>query len=172
MLIENVDIWDKYEHGYYVVVTTNIGWKKNGDAVMGRGIAAQAAHKFPFIIRQYGDECKKHKQNTSIIVYNDIRLILLPTKHLNANQPWLSWQSDSSLELIEKGLIELKNWLQIMSDTGKRVNYNELNSCGNVRVAMPLPGCGNGNIPVKKSLALVKKYFEKDNRIVICDRSI
>lgn len=41
------DIWEYHKQGYWIVITTNGFVKKNGCAVMGRGVAKQAVTKYP-----------------------------------------------------------------------------------------------------------------------------
>ena len=48
------DIWDYHAKGHWVGITTNAVTKENGEAVMGRGIALQAAQRFPLLARQLG----------------------------------------------------------------------------------------------------------------------
>jgi hypothetical protein len=51
------NIWDHHQDGW-IVVTTNGIIKSNGDAVMGAGIALEAARKFPDLPRQLGDRLR------------------------------------------------------------------------------------------------------------------
>lgn len=49
------NIWDYYDKGYNICITTNGFVKKNGCAVMGRGTALQAKRRFPRLDRKLGD---------------------------------------------------------------------------------------------------------------------
>ena len=49
------DIWGYYDVGCNICITTNGFVKKNGWAVMGRGIALQAKKRFPNIDIRYGN---------------------------------------------------------------------------------------------------------------------
>jgi hypothetical protein len=40
------NIWDYYDKGHWIVITTNGIVNKNGEAIMGRGVALEAAKKF------------------------------------------------------------------------------------------------------------------------------
>jgi hypothetical protein len=136
------------------LIYTNIGWKVDGNAVMGRGTALQAVTRYPFLSQQYGEYCRIHQENTGILVYEDIRLILMPTKPLKADAPWHSWMNNADVELIKRGLAEVDKFL---------ISHER------VHLAMPLPGCGEGGIPDKFAIKLAKQYFGKFQRVTVCD---
>jgi len=48
------DIWDFYEKGFWIVITTNGNVKDNGEAVMGKGIALQARQRYPLLPSMLG----------------------------------------------------------------------------------------------------------------------
>ena len=48
------DLWAYYDAGYHVCITTNGFVKRNGEAVMGRGTAAQAKRRFPVLAGTLG----------------------------------------------------------------------------------------------------------------------
>lgn len=126
------NIWDYYNEGFFIVVTTNLGWKKNGHNVMGAGIAKQAANKFRWLPKNYGKFCKTHGHRGAIYVFTRARLIMFPTKPLIWKTPWLSWNQDSDLELIDQSCKQLRKFL--------------LATKKQIKVAMPYPGCGNGGL--------------------------
>lgn len=153
--VYNEDLWFLHDaRKYYIVITTNIGWKKDGSNIMGAGLAKQAASKYPFLPEKYGMICKDRKQDTPVIVFHDIKLVMLPTKALNAGQPWLSWKNNSSIELIERGLLQIKDILK--DDKIKKLG-------------MSCPGAANGNIPIKRSLNLVKRILGGHHKVIMCD---
>jgi len=41
------DIWEQHKLGRWIVITTNGAIKNDGSCVMGRGVAKQAADKYP-----------------------------------------------------------------------------------------------------------------------------
>lgn len=55
MRFEICNIWDKHKQGKMIAIGTNGFVTANGLAVMGRGVAAQAAKKFPSIKRVLAD---------------------------------------------------------------------------------------------------------------------
>jgi hypothetical protein len=158
-----IDIWKLHdEDGYCVVVPTNIGWKKDGTNIMGAGLAKQAADRYPLLPEIYGKFCKANKENTGpyILVRQEnlsMSLILLPTKKLNIAQPHLSWTNRSDPDFIDHQLKLLKEKLK-----GKEFEK--------IKIAFPLLGSGNGRLPQKKSMNLIKKHFYDDERVCICIR--
>lgn len=148
------DLWEFHKQGYWVVVTTNIGWKKDHSNVMGAGVAKQAAYRFPDLPEWYGDLCVKYKDGIGICLYNEGKLIMLPTKPLNRAAPHLSWQGNSSLPLIESGLQEL---VAVVETEKLR------------RVALSYPGCGNGGLDVKVVKPLLTKYL--NSRFTVVERA-
>lgn len=136
------DLWDYYERGYWVVVPTNIGWKSNGENVMGRGMALQAATRFPELPMWYGRLCKMFREDVGICLHPE-RLLLFPTKPL-ADDPAMSWKQESSLKLIQKNLIDLRDIC---------------NMEGIKKVAMGYPGCGNGRLCEAQVRPLLNRYL-------------
>ena len=87
MIEQKGDIWEFYHDVRWIVITTNIGWKKDGCNPMGAGIAKQAAEMFPDLPRWYGEKCKKYRSDTAVAVYDEAKFFLFPTKPLNEEQP-------------------------------------------------------------------------------------
>lgn len=141
---EYADIWSFYKTGEFIVITTNGFVKKNGDAVMGAGIARQARDKFPGMAYAIGQAIKK---NGNVPLVNvKYRIITLPTKKI--------WTELSDPKLIEEGLGILV----------RIVDELELE-----HVYMPRPGCGNGKLDWTST---VKPLCDKhlDSRFHICYR--
>lgn len=145
MNFEFGDLWDYYDRGWSIVVTTNIGWKKDGTNVMGAGVARQAADRFSHLPRLYGDYCIRKRTDTTTIYYPKLRLFMLPTKRLNLEQPWLSWQANSSYSLIAISLTSLRKLI--------------LRQPPMFRVALGYPGCGNGGLEKTEVAPLLDKYL-------------
>ena len=85
------NIWKSGAMG--ICVTTNGIVKKNGDAVMGRGIALQAAQRYPELAPELGRRLTLwgNKVYTMIITF--------PTKH--------HWKDPSDIELIKNSAHQL-----------------------------------------------------------------
>lgn len=150
---ESGDLWTWNHEGRWIVVTTNIGWRKDGLNPMGAGVAKAAADLYPDLAAWYGRRCKKYGSNTAVAVYD--KLFLFPTKPLNEDQPWMSWKSDSSLELIARSCRQLVKLVDVLSASGEFIP----------RVGLPLPGCGNGNLTRHQVLPIIQSVL--DDRFVL-----
>ena len=124
------------------VITTNGYVKKNGHAVMGRGVALQASHRHPLMPATLGSLIKLCGNIPFFMQYEDEFLITLPVKH--------HWQGSADLNLIESSVLEMVSM----------VNLKPWKV-----VVMPRPGCGNGQL----NWSNVKPTIEPllDNRFVI-----
>lgn len=147
------NIWDYYDRGHWVVITTNIGWKKNGQNPMGAGIAKVAADMDPWLPEWYGKKCQKFGSETATLPYKRGRFILFPTKPLDEHQPWLSWQQMSSLQLIRRSTIQLSKLADIL----------ELKL-----VLLPMVGCENGGLRPAHVLPILRQYL--DDRFLLLER--
>ena len=149
------DLWEFHKRGFWVVVTTNIGWKANGDNVMGAGVALQAARKFPQLPRYYGRLCKKYKDMLGVVIYDEGRLILAPTKRLDWKKPHLSWQAEADIGLVEQTIHQLA----------------ELAREERFKIAMSYPGCGNGGLSPREVKPLLDRYLSS-RFVVVSKRSV
>ncbi|MCR8560314.1 macro domain-containing protein [Mucilaginibacter sp. BJC16-A38] len=103
----------------------------NTVGVMGKGIALQFKHAFPFNYKKYREACKKGELVTGkLLVVKDSSLLTgektiinFPTKR--------DWRNPAKNEYIASGLIELLSYLK----------QSKLNS-----IALPALGCGNGGL--------------------------
>ena len=116
------DLWKIGANADAIVITTNGTVKKNGEAVMGRGCAQEAAVRFPDLPKFLGKR---------LVVFNDVKvfsfgnwtLVTYPVKH--------EWWQKADMGLIAKSALEL-------------VFFAEKHEWENV--VMPRPGCGNGGL--------------------------
>jgi hypothetical protein len=144
------DIWEFHQQGNWIVITTNIGWKKNGENPMGAGIAKAAAAMYPELPAYYGRRCKQYGTDTAVCEYKPGNLILFPTKPLDEISPWASWRSGSSLDLISR--------------SAKQLAY--LNMIGPSRViGLPLVGCQNGGLQRGDVIGILRENLD-DNFIL------
>lgn len=135
------DIWKHRRARDWIVVSTNVGWRRDGTNVMGRGIAAQAARKFPDLPAWYGAECRKRGSATPTIAHPLYRLILFPVKPLNPVAPHLSWKGSATLARIQTSLDQLLELVPLLPHTG--------------RVLIPAVGCGNGGLDPPSIVSLL-----------------
>ena len=52
------NIWDFYAQGKWIVITTNGNTKSNGEAIMGRGVALEAAQRLPELPQMLGQRLR------------------------------------------------------------------------------------------------------------------
>jgi len=136
-----------------IVIPTNIGWRTNGQNVMGRGLARQAADYYPRLPAWYGEICQEHEEATPVVRYGP--LLLFPVKPLNKLQPYMSWQQPASLDLISRSLEQLSC---ISSRTEEGL------------VFVPLVGCGNGGLDPEDVEPMIECVLGHDERFVIVRR--
>lgn len=153
------NIWDFHDRGNWIVITTNGFVKKSGAAVMGRGLALQAANRFPSLPKRLGESLLRG--NTSLIGgvvpswlniphdFPDLRLISFPVKNF--------WGDIANLELIEHNLPKLS----IL------VRHLEQDQDLKPPVYVTRFGTGNGERNWSEVKPLMEKYL--DERFVICD---
>lgn len=118
------DIWGEYTRrpDVYLVIPTNGSVRRDGCAVMGRGLALQAARRFPEISMVLG-----HALQDSGL-YGP-RVVLLPHRLLAFPVKW-NWNESADLDLIERSAGKLAAWLRRSEES----------------IVMPCVGCGNGRL--------------------------
>jgi len=150
-MIERVgNIWNFHDRRKWIVITTNIGWKKDGSNPMGAGIARAAAGIDPDLPIWYGKKCQKFGANTATLPYRKKKFILFPTKPLDEDKPWLSWQQDSDIDLIRRSTIQLARLIDILEAD---------------MIVLPMVGCANGRLRPKQVLPVLRQYL--DDRFVL-----
>jgi hypothetical protein len=109
-------------------ITTNGTRKHDGQAVMGRGVAAQAAQRWPWLPQVLGDSLVEHGNHVAALwkLLDTPLLLSFPVKH--------HWREIADLGLIVRSCREL------MRLAGK---------LGLGQIALVRPGCGNGGLSWK-----------------------
>ena len=131
------NIWDYYDKGNWIVITTNGTVKANGEAVMGRGVALQAKERFPGLALTLGKIIADSGNNVHWTALP--KLIYFPVKY--------QWWGRADLNLIErscKELVDLVDHIGVMP------------ICYMVR-----PGCGNGGLDWKDVKPILEKYLDR-----------
>lgn len=137
------DLWDYHDKGAWVVVTTNMQRNKYGYAIMGAGIAQQAARRFPALTTWYGSSLDS---GISRVVYPELRVVLLPTKD--------QWYNPSKLQLVEEGVRWLVNTVA--------VNYPK------AYFGLPRLGCGLGKLNWEADVKpLLERHLTSDRYVVV-----
>lgn len=134
MHIVQGNMWDYHAQGHPVVITTNTVVKKNGLAVMGAGVALQAAKRFPNLPLEQARVIKEH--GARVAWYPNYNIYTFPTKY--------DWRNPSDLTLIQLSAISLREAVK---------NH------GHMRVYMPPPGCGHGGLTWDVVQPILEKMF-------------
>lgn len=140
------DIWDYYDKGNWIVITTNGTVKKNGECVMGRGVAREAKQRISWLPKELGRLIKDYGNN--VFYFVDARIISLPTKH--------NWWEKADTGLIEDGIHQLV----IYADTRDNIIIPP--------IYMVRPGCSNGRLDWKDVKPILEKYL--DDRFIVVER--
>ncbi len=124
------------------VIPTNGIMRRDGAAVMGRGVALQAKQRYPKIEFALGT-LLKNLGNHVYYFYCETDFLSFPVKH--------HWKTTADLNLIERSCQELVT----------RVNAQHQWK----RIALPRVGCGNGGLDWKDVKPILEKYL--DDRFIV-----
>lgn len=140
------DMWEEYlSPEVLYVVTTNGSIKNNGEAVMGRGTAKDAARLHPSLPKLLGDYLSAWGNVPYVLPGN---IATLPVKH-----DWRDKAADETL------IWQSLNLLGVLVDVYRFPV-----------VFLPRPGCGNGNLEWDAMEDLVVDTVERwdfQNQVVI-----
>lgn len=134
------DIWD-YPADYRCVTTNGI-IMKNGELVMGGGIALQAKLRYPALPARLGKLVKMFGNKP--FFFDEFNIISFPTKQ--------DWKNDSIMELIESSAKDI-------------AAFGHINS--NKVIAMTRPGCGLGGLVWSDVKKVISPIFDTD-QFVVC----
>ena len=139
-MLETVgDIWEYAAQGDIIVITTNGSLARDGRGIVGRGVAKQAAVRFPELAEKMGRLITAQGSHV-FDVGNGI--VTFPVEET----PW----SLPDLRIIARSAQELR---QLVDDSG----WN--------RIIVPRPGCGGGGLAWKDAQPLLTPWF--DERFVV-----
>jgi hypothetical protein len=141
------NIWDYHKQGYYTVIPTNGCVKKDGRAVMGKGLALQCTEFFDGVSKTLG-RCINANGNV-LYLLDEYKLITFPTKD--------HWSEDSDINLIIRSAQELREMADLLQEEYETV-----------RIALPKVGCGCGNLTWYEVRNILFEYL--DDRFVVVDR--
>ena len=121
-------------------ITTNGALRRNGNAVMGKGIAMEARKRYHDIEAILGSLINKYGNHVFLLGYNTISF---PTKY--------HWKHDSDIQLIKRSAQEL---VKLLEDNPAK------------RVLLTRPGCGNGNLKWSEVKTVIQDILV-DNKFII-----
>jgi O-acetyl-ADP-ribose deacetylase (regulator of RNase III) len=113
-------------------ITTNGATCHDGQAIMGRGVAARAKERWPMLPVVLGELIRRHGNHVQLLMspetiqppFDDFaHIVSFPVKH--------HWRQPADLALIQRSCAEL---MDLADRTGLR------------SIALPRPGCGNGRL--------------------------
>ena len=134
---ENKNLWDFDVEQYYRIITTNGNIKKNGEAVMGKGIALQAKERYPELPTLLAYHIKTC--GNTIGISKEHKIITFPTK----NNYW----EKSSYELIKESCHDLF----ILC-----IQWNI------EKIVMPMVGCSNGGLKWDEVKKIIYEKLDSD----------
>ena len=147
------DIWERWEYGHWIVIPTSGSVKRNGEAVMGRGLALQAKQNFPDLAMRLGKYLLDYGNN--ICFFENLRLISFPVKRF--------YFDEATLELIERSCKQTKEFLNENYAFGNEIKITW-------PIYLPKVGCGNGGLKWEDVKPILEKYFDEE-KFVVCDES-
>lgn len=137
-----VDIWS-YQGQAILAITTNGSLTPDGRAIMGRGVAKQAAERFPELRHKLGRLLQVRGNHVHEIL---LGLVSFPVEETPFSLPELS--------LIRRSAEELRQ----LTD-----------QCGWRQVVVPRPGCGGGGMRWEEVKPVLEEFFD-DRFIVVAAR--
>lgn len=132
------DIWD-YRGTAVIAITTNGQVSKSGRAVMGRGVAAQAARLMPSLPERLARCIAERGNHVHDLGEN---MVSFPVEHSPYEVPDLQLIARSARELV--ALADARGWRSIV---------------------VPRPGCGGGGLSWNEVRPLLESCF--DERFVV-----
>jgi hypothetical protein len=131
---------------HFVCITTNGTVKKNGEAVMGRGNAKQAAICIPGIPKLLGSYLRTHGNIAGVlqVTDDDWPIIVFPVKK--------NWWEDGHIPLIAESL----SWLKREAERNPHNIYH-----------LPRPGCGNGKLNWEKIVKPLVENFDLPDNVIV-----
>ena len=145
---ETGDLWEG--RADWRVITTNLCVRSDGVAVMGRGVARQAADRFPGLPARYGADLRRGIAGLDPIVLEPspgYGILCLPVKR--------RWSEPADLGLIEGALRELAGFAA---------------SRPQEIIRMPVPGVGFGEADPAAVARLLDRYLGEHANVVVVAR--
>ena len=123
MNLKQADLWVVGEDADAIVITTNGTVKRNGELVMGRGCAREAALRFPDLPKFLVQRVESRGNNVHLFSIGGKMIVSFPVKR--------DWWEMAEIRLIAQSALQLV-------DLTDRQGWRD--------VVMPRPGCGNGRL--------------------------
>lgn len=144
----NGDLWDS--NADIIVITTNGATRKDGAAIMGRGVALQAKQRYPGIEHKLGSLIRENGNHVDIIIGGTLKIVSFPVKH--------HWREKADLKLINQSVLEL---IMLVDRLRLAASFTYI-------VALPRPGCGNGRLRWEDVRSIIRPIL--DDRFTIYNK--
>lgn len=145
MLEQTGDLWTL--HAGARCITTNGMVRRDGQAVMGAGVALAAKQRYPDLPTILAKSLRRHGNHVAYLGYRDgAHLYSFPTKH--------DWRDPSDIDLIRRSAEELRDL--VLPDL-ERLQP----------VLLPRPGCGNGQLAWHDVKAEIEGILVEDAFVIV-----
>ena len=135
------NIWDYPAD--YVVITTNGDVRRDGAAVMGRGVALQAKSNFPGMEYLLGKALQLFGSHVRYLESGRGVIVMFPVKH--------HWREKADLALIAQSAVELTVLAMLHPDK---------------TFVLPRPGCGNGGLTWKQVKPIIESVLPDNVHVI------
>ena len=160
------EMWELAPQYDAVCITTNGFVKSNGEAVMGRGCAKQAARKWPKLPVVLGERIKTRgvycaqllrtsgftlfsfpvKPASVIVAQDKSNIVRHMRKKFAPGQTAPGWAAVADLSIIEESARQMKLWID---------SKPEYKTC-----ILPRPGCGAGELTWEQVKPVLEKHLD------------
>lgn len=127
----------------YICIPTNGRYNSGGLAVMGAGLAKDAANKFPELPEKLGRLLMNF--NNQVFRFSKEKIFIFPTKN--------DWREKSNLDIITKSCRQLRTLVDI----------NKIHR----PIYLPKVGCGLGGLSWNKVEPILKGELNSDQYIIL-----
>lgn len=149
------DLWTFADRGEWIVITTNGTIRHDGRLVMGRGVALQAAQRWPKLPVDLG--AIVGRSGNHVYTMLKYKLFTYPVKE--------KFYDAAELRLIRWSAEQLVEQVDVMSR-----HYERLHEPTLTQVYMVRPGCGNGGLTWKVVKPEIKYIL--DDRFIVVEREV
>jgi hypothetical protein len=140
------NLWELADSGCdALVITTNGYVRRDGRAVMGKGIAKEAADRYLELPGMLGLALRKEGNHCFVFAYQPYDIVTFPVKPTFGPNYEPGWRMRADITLIEKSARELVTFAD-------RYDWTD--------VLAPRFGCGNGQLLWKNVKPVVKEILD------------
>jgi hypothetical protein len=144
MILERGNMWDVFGKTDLFLITTNPIVRKDGAVVMGRGIAKEAANRFPELPFDFGRKIKPPRKRTQTGIIGCYGGQMVGWFMVKSH-----WQEPARLDIIKASVASLVDAMHFTNIVGERRIPSDF------RVDLNFPGIGNGKLKREDVLPLL-----------------